>query len=99
MRDDAILVNVARGAHVVTEELVAVLREGDIAGAALDVTDPEPLPADHPLWSEPRCLITPHTANTPEMVKPSIVERIRENVRRFGAGEPLIGTVDLDLGY
>jgi phosphoglycerate dehydrogenase-like enzyme len=99
MRDDAILVNVARGAHVVTDDLVAVLRDGDIAGAALDVTDPEPLPADHPLWTEPRCLITPHTANTPEMVKPSIVERIRENVRRFGAGEPLIGTVDLDLGY
>ena len=99
MRDDAILVNVARGAHVVTDDLVAVLRDGGIAGAALDVTDPEPLPDGHPLWTEPRCLITPHTANTPEMVQPSIVERIRENVRRFGAGEPLIGTVDLELGY
>ena len=99
MADDAILVNVARGAHVVTDELVAALRAGVIAGAALDVTEPEPLPADHSLWTEPRCLITPHTANTPEMVKPSIVERIRENVRRFGAGEPLIGTVDLELGY
>jgi phosphoglycerate dehydrogenase-like enzyme len=99
MREDAILVNVARGAHVVTDDLVAALRDGDIAGAALDVTDPEPLPADHPLWSEPRCLITPHTANTPEMVRPAIEARIRENVRRFGAGEPLIGTVDLDLGY
>ena len=99
LQDDAILVNVARGAHVVTDDLVRILRDGDIAGAALDVTEPEPLPADHPLWTEPRCLITPHTANTPEMVKPSIVERIRENVRRFGAGEPLIGTVDLELGY
>ncbi|HEX4903865.1 MAG TPA: D-isomer specific 2-hydroxyacid dehydrogenase family protein [Acidimicrobiales bacterium] len=99
MRDEAILVNVARGAHVVTDDLVAVLRDGGIAGAALDVTDPEPLPDGHPLWTEPRCLITPHTANTPEMVMPSIVERIRENVRRFGAGEPLIGTVDLELGY
>ena len=99
MRDDAILVNVARGAHVVTDDLVAVLRDGGIAGAALDVTDPEPLPDGHPLWTEPRCLITPHTANTPEMVQPSIVERIRENVRRFGVGEPLIGTVDLELGY
>lgn len=99
MNDDAILVNVARGGHVVTDDLVAALRDGDIAGAALDVTDPEPLPAGHPLWSEPRCFITPHTANTPEMVRPSIVARIRENVRRFGAGEPLIGTVDLELGY
>lgn len=99
MQKHAVLVNVARGAHVVTDDLVAALRDGDIAGAALDVTDPEPLPADHPLWAEPRCLITPHTANTIEMVRPAIEERIRENVRRFGAGEPLIGTVDVDLGY
>jgi phosphoglycerate dehydrogenase-like enzyme len=99
MQDHAILVNVARGGHVVTDDLVDALAAGDIAGAALDVTDPEPLPDGHPLWSEPRCLITPHTANTPEMVRASIETRIRENVRRFGAGEPLIGTVDLDLGY
>jgi phosphoglycerate dehydrogenase-like enzyme len=99
MQDHAVLVNVARGGHVVTDDLVAALAAGDIAGAALDVTDPEPLPADHPLWREPRCLVTPHTANTPEMVRGAIEERIRENVRRFGAGEPLIGTVDVDLGY
>jgi phosphoglycerate dehydrogenase-like enzyme len=99
MQEHAVLVNVARGGHVVTDDLVAALEAGDIAGAALDVTDPEPLPAGHPLWSQERCIITPHTANTPEMVRPSIVERIRENVRRFGAGEPLIGTVDLELGY
>jgi phosphoglycerate dehydrogenase-like enzyme len=99
MQEHAVLVNVARGGHVVTDDLVAALRAGDIAGAALDVTDPEPLPVGHPLWDEPRCIITPHTANTPEMVRPSIVERVRENVRRFGAGEPLIGTVDLELGY
>jgi phosphoglycerate dehydrogenase-like enzyme len=99
MQEHAVLVNVARGGHVVTDDLVAALAAGDIAGAALDVTDPEPLPSDHPLWREPRCLITPHTANTPEMVQASIVERIRENVRRFGAGEPLIGTVDVELGY
>ena len=61
---DAWVVNVARGAHIVTDDLSAVLAEGRIGGAALDVTDPEPLPDDHPLWSEPRCIITPHTANT-----------------------------------
>lgn len=99
MQEHALLVNVARGGHVVTDDLVAALAAGDIAGAALDVTEPEPLPDDHPLWREPRCLITPHTANTLEMVQASVADRIRENVRRFGAGEPLIGTVDLDLGY
>jgi phosphoglycerate dehydrogenase-like enzyme len=99
MQEHAILVNVARGAHVVTDDLVAALRDGTIAGAALDVTDPEPLPDDHPLWRAPGCLVTPHTANTLEMVQASVAGRIRENVRRFGAGEPLIGTVDLELGY
>lgn len=99
MQPSAVLVNVARGGHVVTDALVDALRDGRIAGAGLDVTDPEPLPEGHPLWREPRCLITPHTANTREMTKDSIVERVRENVRRFGAGEPLIGTVDLELGY
>jgi phosphoglycerate dehydrogenase-like enzyme len=99
MQEHAILVNVARGGHVITDDLVGALRNGDIRGAGLDVTDPEPLPDGHPLWSEPRCLITPHTANTLEMVQASVAARIRENVRRFGAGEPLIGTVDLELGY
>jgi phosphoglycerate dehydrogenase-like enzyme len=93
------VVNVARGAHIVTEDLVAVLREGRIGGAALDVTDPEPLPEGHPLWSEPRCVITPHTANTPEMAVPLLTERVRENVRRRIAGEPLLGAVDPQLGY
>lgn len=99
MRSDAVLVNVARGGHVVTDALVDALREGRLAGAGLDVTDPEPLPDGHALWREARCLITPHTANTREMTRGSIVERVRENVRRFGAGEPLIGVVDLELGY
>jgi phosphoglycerate dehydrogenase-like enzyme len=99
MQEHAYLVNVARGGHVVTEDLVAALAAGVIAGAGLDVTEPEPLPPEHPLWREPRCLITPHTANTLEMVQASVAERVRENVRRFGAGEPLIGTVDLVLGY
>ena len=64
-----------------------MLAEGRIGGAALDVTDPEPLPDDHPLWSEPRCIITPHTANTIDMAIPLLSERVRENVRRRIAGE------------
>ncbi|MFL6206006.1 MAG: NAD(P)-dependent oxidoreductase [Acidimicrobiales bacterium] len=96
---DGWVVNVARGAHIVTDDLVAVLREGRIGGAALDVTDPEPLPAGHPLWDEPRCLITPHTGNTLEMAVPLLTERVRENVRRRLAGEALLGPVDPEAGY
>lgn len=96
---DAWVVNVARGAHIVTADLVAVLAEDRIGGAALDVTDPEPLPDDHPLWAEPRCIITPHTANTIEMAMPLLSERVRENVRRRLAGEALLGLVDPAAGY
>lgn len=99
MEHDAWLVNVARGGHVVTDDLVAALRDGTIAGAALDVTDPEPLPDGHPLWDLPNCIITPHTANTVEMARPAIEERITTNVRRFAAGEPLVGLVDPVAGY
>lgn len=99
MRPDAWLVNAGRGGHVVTDDLVYALRNGDIAGAVLDVTDPEPLPDGHPLWELDNCLITPHVANTPEMGLPLIAQRVRHNVARWIAGEPLIGTVDLDLGY
>jgi phosphoglycerate dehydrogenase-like enzyme len=99
MDRDAWLVNVARGPHVDTDALVAALRAGQIGGAALDVTDPEPLPADHPLWDLDNCLITPHTANPWAMAEPLLAERVCENVRRFGRGEPLAGVVDVDLGY
>lgn len=99
MEPHAWLVNVARGAHVVTEDLVVALREDVIGGAALDVTAPEPLPDGHPLWRLPNCLITPHTANTEDMAQPLLSARIAENVRRFAAGEELIGVVDPELGY
>jgi phosphoglycerate dehydrogenase-like enzyme len=92
-------VNVARGPHIVTDDLVAALRDGAIGGAGLDVTDPEPLPEGHPLWSLPNCIITPHVANTPDMAQPLLAERITQNVRRFGRGEELIGPVDPELGY
>ncbi len=99
LASDAWVVNVARGAHIVTADLVSVLSEGRIGGAALDVTDPEPLPDGHPLWTEPRCIITPHTANTMEMAIPLLGDRVRENVRRRIAGESLLGLVDPDAGY
>ena len=99
MRPDAWLVNVARGGHVDTDALVAALDAGAIGGAALDVTDPEPLPDGHPLWQQERCIITPHTADTTEMIRPLLARRIRDNVARFAAGEPLLGLVDPALGY
>lgn len=99
MPSHAWVVNVARGRHVVTADLVDALAAGSIGGAGLDVTDPEPLPEGHPLWSAPNCIITPHVGNTPEMAVPLLSRRVTENVRRFAAGEPLIGPVDVDLGY
>ena len=94
------IVNVARGRHIVTDDLVAVLQAGGIiGGAALDVTDPEPLPDDHPLWSLPNCIITPHVGNTPEMALPLLAARITENIRRWQNGEQLLGLVDPHLGY
>lgn len=93
------LVNVARGRHVVTEDLVRVLQDGAIGGAGLDVVDPEPLPDGHPLWSLPNCFITPHVGNTPDMAVPLLSARVRDNVRRYLAGEPLLGPVDVDAGY
>lgn len=99
MSAHAWLVNVARGRHIVTDDLVWALQHGVIGGAALDVTDPEPLPAGHPLWSLPNCIITPHVGNTPDMAIPLLSERITANVRRFANGEPLIGPIHFDLGY
>lgn len=99
MEPDAWLVNVARGRHVVTADLVKALEAGAIGGAALDVTDPEPLPDNHPLWRAPRAIITPHTADTWAMVEPLLGARIRANVAHRAAGEPLEGLVDGAAGY
>ena len=99
MNDDAWLVNVARGGLVVTDDLVDALSGGLIAGAALDVTEPEPLPDGHALWHQSNCIVTPHVGNTPEMGLPLIAERVRQNVQRWIAGEELIGLVDVEAGY
>ena len=99
LAEGACLVNVARGQHVVTDDLVAALRDGTLGSAGLDVTDPEPLPEGHPLWALPNAIVTPHTANTEEMAEPLLGARVTENVRRWRAGERLIGLVDPAAGY
>ncbi len=99
MAPHAWLVNVARGGHVDHDALVTAATAGGIGGAVLDVTDPEPLPDDHPLWAVPNVLITPHIGNTPEMGVPLLAAHIEANVAAFIAGEPLAGVVDVDAGY
>jgi phosphoglycerate dehydrogenase-like enzyme len=99
MESHALIVNVARGGHIVTDDLVWALENGVIGGAGLDVTDPEPLPANHKLWLLDNCIITPHVGNTPEMAIPLLSARITENVRRYMAGDELIGLVDVRHGY
>jgi phosphoglycerate dehydrogenase-like enzyme len=99
MESHAWLVNVARGGHIVTDDLVWALENGEIGGAGLDVTDPEPLPEGHRLWALPNCIITPHVGNTPAMAVPLLSERIATNVRLWAAGDDLVGPVYTDLGY
>lgn len=99
MKSSAVLVNIARGALVDTDALVDALHKGVIAGAGLDVTDPEPLPDGHPLWSEPNVLITSHSADTPEMTAPLLASRIRLNVAALHSGDGFVGVVDPKAGY
>ena len=99
MRDDAWLVNAARGGHVDHDALHRALVAGEIAGAVLDVTDPEPLPDESPLWALDNCIISPHVGNTEAMGLPLIAGRVKENARRWLAGEELVGLVDVDAGY
>ena len=91
------IVNIARGSLIDTDALVAALDR--IGGAALDVTDPEPLPDGHPLWEAPNVLITPHVANPPSAMDRDLAKRVQENVRRFGAGEELEAPVSPENGY
>jgi phosphoglycerate dehydrogenase-like enzyme len=99
MKDSAVLVNIARGALVDTDALVEALRSGAIAGAGLDVTDPEPLPDGHALFSEPGCIITSHSADTPEMTAPLLANRIRVNVEALHTDAGFVGIVDPAAGY
>jgi phosphoglycerate dehydrogenase-like enzyme len=88
MRRGALLVNVARGPVVVTDDLVAALHAGQVR-AALDVTDPEPLPQDHPLWSAPGVLISPHVGGNSSAFEPRARRLVAAQLRRLRAGEPL----------
>lgn len=95
MKDDAILLSAGRGTVLDQEALARVMRAGKLWGAALDVTDPEPLPKDSPLWDVPRLLLTPHVAGGMrlEITRRRCVEMALENLRRYVAGEPLRNVV------
>jgi len=99
MKPTAALVNIARGALVDADALVASLESGHLVGSATDVTDPEPLPDGHPLWTAPNMLITPHMADTPEMTGPLLAERVRRNVSAYVSGKSLEGVINPALGY
>jgi phosphoglycerate dehydrogenase-like enzyme len=99
MKPSAYLVNIARGAIVDSQALETALITGQIAGAGIDVTDPEPLPDGHSLWQAPNLIITPHTADTPEQCVRLLADRIVLNVSALIAGSELVGSVNLELGY
>ncbi|HXG08826.1 MAG TPA: NAD(P)-dependent oxidoreductase [Gemmataceae bacterium] len=99
MKKSAYLINIARGGLVRTDDLVAALKNGQIAGAGLDVTDPEPLPDGHPLWKLPNVVISPHLGGQSDARADRQWRLWRENLRRFVAGEPLVAVVDKEKGY
>lgn len=99
MKPEAYFISVGRGGSTVTDDLVAALAAGELAGAGLDVTDPEPLPAGHPLWTTPRVIITPHTAGRSDRGLQRLWLLVQENLRRYVAGEPLLSVVDVQRGY
>jgi phosphoglycerate dehydrogenase-like enzyme/glyoxylase-like metal-dependent hydrolase (beta-lactamase superfamily II) len=99
MRKSAYLINIARGGIVQTPALVDALQRQQIAGAGLEVTDPEPLPSDHPLFKMPNVVISPHVGAQSEGARERQWRLLRENVRRFAAGEPLLCVVDKRKGY
>ena len=95
----ALFINVGRGATVVTDDLLTALNDGRLGGAGLDVTDPEPLPADHPLWRAPNVIITPHISASLEGNEVPRWLLARENLRRYVAGGKLLSEVDVKKGY
>ncbi|MBL9147705.1 MAG: D-2-hydroxyacid dehydrogenase [Phycisphaerae bacterium] len=98
-KSGAILINIARGKVIDTDALMAALRSGRLGAAGLDVTDPEPLPDGHPLWTVPNVVITPHVAGDAAITDRRATEVFVENARRFDAGEPLVNVVDKRAGY
>jgi phosphoglycerate dehydrogenase-like enzyme len=98
VKPGAYFISIGRGDSTVTDDLVAALKSGQIAGAGLDVTDPEPLPPDHPLWQFDNVIITPHVAGRGGSFERHLV-LLRENIRRFVAGDALLNVVDPQRGY
>jgi phosphoglycerate dehydrogenase-like enzyme len=99
MKKTAFFINLGRGGSVATDDLVAALNDGTIAGAGLDVTDPEPLPKEHPLWKAKNVIITPHMSAQSDLGQSARALIFREQVRRFAAGEKLLAVVDFKKGY
>lgn len=99
MKDGVYIINVSRGPIVDTEALTEALRSGKVRGAGLDVTEPEPLPADHPLWSMPNVIITPHVATNSDRVFERRVELFGDNIERFLKGLPMRNVVNKERGY
>jgi phosphoglycerate dehydrogenase-like enzyme len=98
-KQGAYFVNVGRGRSVVQSDLVDALKSGRLAGAGLDVTEPEPLPADHPLWKFPNVIITPHVSAESDVDQQVRFAILRENLRRYVAGEKMLSVVDVAKGY
>ena len=94
MKPSAFFINIGRGMTTRLDDLVTALRAGEIAGAALDVFEQEPLPADHPLWTTPGVLLTPHIAGHGPYLDERRFEILLDNCRRFTAGQPLRNVVD-----
>jgi phosphoglycerate dehydrogenase-like enzyme len=99
MKDSSYLVNVSRGKIVNTDALLAALRSKKLAGAGLDVTDPEPLPADHPLWKVPNVIITPHKAGGSQLSGSRESALFVENIKRYVNHLPMLNVVDKKKGY
>jgi phosphoglycerate dehydrogenase-like enzyme len=99
LKPTAYFINVARGASVVTADLVTALNEHRLAGVGLDVVDPEPLPADSPLWHAPHVLITPHISSRSDLPGEARWTLAAENLRRYANGEKMLSVVDLAKGY
>lgn len=103
MKKDAVLLNVGRGSAVVTEDLIRVMKEGHLYGAAMDVTNPEPLPENHPLWKQENVILTPHVSGGSfdhlEETYHNIIKICVENLRRYADGRPLLNQIDFSTGY
>jgi phosphoglycerate dehydrogenase-like enzyme len=99
LKPSALFINIARGGSVVTADLAAALNSGRLAGAGLDVVDPEPLPPDNPLWKAPRVLLTPHISSRSDLPGDARWIIATENLRRYVAGDRMLSVVDLQRGY